>query len=305
VGEKRGIVARKSFFNKMADKMLRQAINESKRALTSSLRGASSQSKPPKIDAASTRYRTAYSLPSSTVQLASRGMHAYPVSGESFYPANFSVLNVGHLQNEMFTRAFLIPDSLNPADSNAVAVAIEGLSQALVVGHIPRHTASAFANYLQGRTGECGARVYFSPDGMRNSVELDCAFPPRESGEPEVADANLLSSDSPDFSMTQVTTVGGDYAKQDLIQLGLEKEQTRYGIAILREGFMHPTEISDSQNLKLLGYPYKTIAWDFNIFTRSYGGEVRVAYKLDLNEKGRPRLALDASRLPEFKKSQY
>jgi hypothetical protein len=50
----------------------------------------------------------------------------------------------------------------------------------------------------------------------RNSVELDCAFPPRESGEPEIVNANLLASDSPDFSMTQVTTVGGDFGQRAL-----------------------------------------------------------------------------------------
>lgn len=298
-------MARKGFFETMANRMLRQAISEAKKAVKSSQQSPARQHSSQPKKTASIRYKTRYALPSDPIQLASRGMHAYPVSGESFYSNNFAFLNLSISPHEIFTRAFLIPDTLNPVDSNAVAVALEGPGEALIVGHIPRHTAPVFASYLKGRAGECGARVYFGPDGIRNSVELDCAFPPRESGEPEVANANLLASDSPDFSMTQVTTVGGDFSQRDLMELSRSEQQTRYGIAVLREGFMHPAEICDAHNLKLLGYPYKTIAWDFNIFTRSYGGEVKVAYKLDLNEKGRPRLTLDASVLPQFKKSHY
>jgi hypothetical protein len=298
-------VARKGFFETLVNSMIRQAFSEAKKGIKSSQQGARRQSKAQLGRTANVRFKTRYANPSDPIQLAPRGMHAYPVSGESFYSDNFAFLNRSVSPHEIFTRAFLIPDTLNPVDSNAVAVALEGPSEALIVGHIPRHTAPIFASYLKGRAGECGARVYFGPDGIRNSVELDCAFPPRESGEPEVASENLLVSDSPDFSMTQVTTVGGDFSQRDLLELGREERQTRYGIAVLREGFMHPTEICDAHNLKLLGYPYKTIEWDFNIFTRSYGGEVRVAYKLDLNEKGRPRLSLDASVLPDFKKSQY
>lgn len=298
-------MARKTIFELMANRMMRQAIRETEKAVKA--RRQSTGRQPVASESASDgvrRHRARYSLPSSTIKLASRGMHAYPVSGESFYPENFAALRQG-LEEETFTRAFLIPDHLNPFDSNAVAVAVEGLQQALVVGHIPRHASSVFVSYLKGKSAECGARIYFSPDGERNSVELDCAFPPREAGEPDQPHEYLLESESPDFSMTQVTTVGGEYTKSELKELSLAEGQTRFGIAILREGFRDPTEICDAASHKLLGFPYQSIAWDFNIFTRSYGGEVRVAYKLDLNEKGRPRLALDASVLPRFKKSDY
>lgn len=290
-------MARKGFLATLASVLLKEAIKQSKQAGKAkrkrSGRPESFQSK----KTAAPRHKTKYSIPVSTVKLASRGMHAYPVSGESFYGDNFKTLKFGVTTEETYTTAYLIHDPRNPADSNAIAVAIDCLPQALVLGHIPRHAAPVFAKYLNGRVGRCGARVYFDPEGQYNSVELDCAFPPREEGQPEVSEIPILSSNSPDYSMTQVTTRGVHFETQDF-----SAENPRFGMATLNEGFSFSPEIRDANFQGLLGFPYETIARDFNLFARSYGGQVQVAYKLDRNEKGRPRLALDASVLPVFKK---
>jgi hypothetical protein len=51
--------------------------------------------------------------------------------------------------------------------------------------------------------------------------------------------------------------------------------------------------------------PVRIAVFGIPIFARSMGGSYKVRYKLELNEKGRPKLTLDGSGLPEFRKSKY
>lgn len=297
-------MGRKSFFEVLARMMFREAVRATK-SYSRSPRSRGGQTGAQKSKRTTQkRHRTKYFLPIAPIKLASRGMHAYPVNGESFYPENFaSIRRLG--EDEIYLRSYLMPDPTNPEDANAVAVTVGHNNQALVLGHIPRHAAKIFSEFLDGNAGECGARIYFSPSGQRNSVELDCAFPPRTEDEPDEGKSLFLTSGQADYSMSQVTTVGVRYSKDEIDKISASEAGAKYGIALLREGFVREPEILDAETLRVLGHPYQSISWDFNVFVRSYGGEVKVRYRLDLNEKGRPRLALDASSLPKFRRSRY
>jgi hypothetical protein len=54
-----------------------------------------------------------------------------------------------------------------------------------------------------------------------------------------------------------------------------------------------------------IGFPYETISYDFNVFARSWGGSARVRYKIELQKNGKPKVWLDGSELPRFRRSKY
>jgi hypothetical protein len=260
-------------------------------------------SKNPRSD--NKHFKTRYKLPIETITLASRGMHAYPVSGESFYLDNFSRLrNLFPGNDEVYTRGFLVPEPKNPWDKNAVAVVIAEY----VVGHIPRHTAPIFSEFLSGKVGECGARIYFNSYSGHHSIELDCDFPPRRADEPARPFETLLGGQGePSYTMEQITTRGSGINLYSWGKPPVEvtQEKPYFGVAVLREGFRDSPELVDDSSLQLIGFPYETISYDFNLFARSYGGEVKVRYKLEVKENGRPKVLLEASVLPKFKTKKY
>jgi hypothetical protein len=301
-------LARRGFLESLLRTLLkasiRQIASSGNRSVSTSSSKRISHSKQ---SVAKDHYKTRHRVPNQTVQLASRGMHAYPVSGETFYEGNFRILRERFQgREEVFTRAYLIPEPDNPWDKNAVAVVI----LEYVVGHIPRHTAAHFSQFLAGRAGECGARLYFNPFSDHNSVELDCSFPLRLPETPESSNDLVLGSEKPPvYSMSQVTTRGSELlATMNLgyaDSIKLAKDSPHCGIAYLREGFRNSPEIVDAETLRVIGMPYESISYDFNLFARSYGGEVKVRYMLILKDNGRPQLFLDSSALPEFKKKKY
>lgn len=262
--------------------------------------------KSPSRDAAKPSvYKTTYLVPPVTYALASRGMHAYPVVGESFYTKNFEALHrrFGG-QDEVYTRGYLVHMPGNPADSNAVAVVIHNL----ILGHVPRHTAPHFASFLNGRVGACGARFYFNSLYGHHSVELDCEFPPRLEGDPPGGEVEILGINKvPDYSMGQITSRGSrlNWLIQESGLISLSSDAPHFGVAIISEGFSFEPTVVDAASSALIGYPYETISYDFNLFARSWGGSVRVRYKIELQENGSPKVWLDASALPKFKKKKY
>ena len=100
--------------------------------------------------------------------------------------------------------------------------------------------------------------------------------------------------------MTQVST-----SNASISFVKLAPGEVHEGVAIVLAGFSGEPEIIDSETLSFLGSPYQTISWDFNVFARSMGGEFRVRYRLELNERGNFKLSLDSSGLPKFKRSRY
>ena len=239
---------------------------------------------------------TQYLVTTSTLQLL-ESSYTYPVSGESFYPEAFRALWVANgLKGEIYVPAYLVPEPYNPVSKDAVAVVLDKW----VVGHIPRGAAKHFAEFLDGRVGECGARVYFDPNKVRNSVELNVSFPLQSSSESYTRDIPFVGSEAPSYDMHQVTTRG-----HRMTLTNLEQGVTFEGIARVDMGYGGDPEIVDYHTGACMGSPYATISWDFNIFARSMGGSYRVRYRLELNEKGRPKLTLDGSGLPEFRKSKY
>lgn len=250
-------------------------------------------------------FKTSLQVPNLTYQLAARGLHAYPVVGESFYAKNFETLYKRfNGQAEVHTLAYLAHMPKNPVDQNAVAVVIDNL----IVGHIPRHTASHFARFLSGRVGSCGARIYFNTAVGNHSVELDCDFPPRRKGDQPINEIPLLGADkSPDFSMGQITSRGSrlDWLLNKTNIVRVTAEAPYFGIAEIREGFGDPPSVMDAATNIDIGFPYETISYDFNIFARSWGGSARVRYKIELQKNGKPKVWLDASALPKFRRSKY
>lgn len=292
-------MARQSFFQSMANMFLRQAIRETRKAIKSSSSRASQQrsrSAPakPKRDG-----MTQYLVSGETIPMGHGGMRSYPVSGESFYFDHFEklyALNEG--QDEFFTDAYLVPEPNNPVDKYAVAVVIDKY----VVGHLPKHSAKSFSDFLDGQIGKCSARVYMDLDYGRNSVELDLDYPPRDTSKSKESKAkrDLVGSEAPTFDMTQVST-----SNASISFVKLAPGEVHEGVAIVLAGFSGEPEIIDSETLSFLGSPYQTISWDFNVFARSMGGEFRVRYRLELNERGNFKLSLDSSGLPKFKRSRY
>jgi hypothetical protein len=296
-------MARRGFIESLLRIAITESLKNAKRS--SSQRGKTQDFAPRRIQKSEDLYKTRYQIPTDTLKLASRGMHAYPVSGESFYLENFEKLGkIYPGQEEVFTRGFLVPEPKNPWDRNAVAVVIAGL----VVGHIPRHTAAEFSKFLSGKVGECGARIYFNSFSGRHSIELDCDFPPRLADDPVVSfDSILGNNNEPVYTMGQITSRGSEI---NLVSWGrpaarVSKKSPYFGVAILREGFRDAPEVIDASTLQIIGHPYETISYDFNLFARSWGGEVKVRYKLEVKDNGRPKVWLDSSALPKFKTSKY
>ena len=278
---------------------LRQAIRETRKAIKGSSPRASQQSKrgapakPKRIG------MTQYLVTGETIPMGHGGMRSYPVSGESFYFDHFQKLHgLFEGRDEVFTEAFIVPEPNNPVDKSAVAVVIDKF----VVGHLPRHSAKAFSDFLSGRIGRCAARVYIDLDCGRNSVELDLAYPPRDTSATKEfgTQVDIIGSETPTFEMTQVST-----SNASISFVKLAPGQAHEGIAIVIAGFRDGAEIMDSETLSFLGSPYQTISWDFNVFARSMGGEFRVRYRLELNQRGNFKLSLDSSGLPKFKRSKY
>lgn len=250
-------------------------------------------------------YKTTYLVPPVTYALASRGMHAYPVVGESFYTKNFETLHrrFGG-QDEVYTRGYLVHMPSNPADSNAVAVVIDNL----ILGHIPRHAAPHFASFLNGRVGACGARFFFNSLYGHHSIELDCEFPPRLEGDAPAGEAEILGVNKvADYSMGQITSRGSrlNWLTNESGLVSLASDAPHFGVAIISEGFSFEPTVVDEASGALIGHPYETISYDFNLFARSWGGSARVRYKIALQENGSPKVWLDASALPKFKKKKY
>ena len=244
---------------------------------------------------------TQYLVTQETIKMGHGGMLSYPVVGESFYADHFNRLyHQFGSKSEVLTAAYLVPEPRNPVDKNAVAIVVDKW----VVGHLARHVSKEFFYFLDGKVGECRARVFFDLYQGRNSIELDLIYPPSS---PEVLDGKTTSrdvpfvgTDEPNYDMTQVTT---KFANITFIDLA--PGESHYGVATVHAGFRDSPEIVDSETLNLLGHPYEKISWDFNVFARSKGGEFRVRYMVQLNERGRFRLTLDSSGLPKFKPSRY
>lgn len=289
-------MARGGFFETAIRILVRESIKNIK---------ASGQTRGPAQNATKKQFKTKYRNPEHVVHLASQGMHSYPVSGESFYAGNFEKLfALFSGREEVLTRAFLIPEPRNPWDKNAIAVVIAEY----VVGHIPRHTAAHFADFLAGRAGECGARFYFNQFSGFHSIELDCDFPPRLATDPANEYREILGTDKDaDYSMGQITTRGTfiNLNSWGSGSITLSKEKPHFGVARLTAGFRDSPEVIDEATLQVIGYPYETISYDFNLFARSFGGEVRVRYKMEMKENGKPKIWLDSNALPKFKTKKY
>jgi len=292
-------LARQSLLQSLANLLLRQAITETRNAFRGTTPEQSRGHRKSKSSPAKSIGMTQYLVTGETVPMGHGGMRSYPVVGESFYSDHFEKLyELFQGSDEVFTTAYLVPDYYNPVDKNAVAVVVDKY----VVGHIPRHAAKLYSDFLGSAIGECAARVYIDLHSGRNSVELDLDFPPRDTSSTTSAFAQtpFVGSDEPAFEMTQVST-----RNSNIGFVSLEKGEAHEGIAIVRAGFRDEPEIVDSENLTYLGSPYQAISWDFNVFARSYGGEFRVRYLLELNDRGNLKLILDSSGLPKFKRSRY
>jgi hypothetical protein len=289
-------LARQSFFESMAKRALRTAIRDTQKAIAGRNGQPSKKTGTKKVVPEVPRGLTRYLVTTPTLQLL-ESSYTYPVSGESFYPEAFRALWVGNgLQEEIYVPAYLVPEPRNPVSKDAVAVVLDNW----VVGYIPKGAAKHFSEFLNGRIGECGARVYFDPNKVKNSVELNVSFPPQSSSESYTQGIPFVGSESPSYDMHQVTTRG-----HRMTLTNLEQGVTFEGVARVDMSYGGDPEIVDHQTGAFMGSPYATISWDFNVFARSMGGSYKVRYKLELNEKGRPRLTLDGSGLPEFRKTKY
>lgn len=282
------------------ESLLRSVIRESVRQASGS--GGTRQVRKQSLR----HYKTRYKINSKAVQLASSGRYIYPVSGESFYEDNFQTLrNVFGNKEEVFASCYLVPEPKNPWSSDSVAVVV----QELVVGHIPRHAANYFSTFLSGEIGKCGVRMYFNSFSGFHAVELDCAFPPRRDGDSSTYKIGLLGEGlAPTYTMDQVTTRDTELAAT--LNLGypsspkLVAGELQFGKGSIRQGYNGRPEITDGGGM-VIGYPYESISYDFNTFVRALGGEVLIRYMLTLKENGKPKLLLDASGLPKFKRNKY
>lgn len=300
-------MGRRGIIETLVRMAIREAVGRSRSSKRNSTKGRSNlaQSTPRNYRNSNDTYKTRYKAPLEPIQLASRGMHAYPVSGESFYAQNFENLRkLFSGREEVLTRAYLIPEPKNPWDKNAIAVVISEY----VVGHIPRHTAQHFARFLGGRSAECGARFYYNSHTGFHSVELDCDFPPRLAADAPREHDQILGEDKiPQYTMGQITTRGTTLNLNNWgsHSISISKEAPHFGIARITEGFRYSPEVVDEETNQIIGFPYETISYDFNLFARSFGGSVRVRYKMEINENGRPKIWLDSSELPKFKTKKY
>jgi HIRAN domain len=221
------------------------------------------------------------------------GSFTYPVSGESFQVGTFqSIANDNPDTDEVIVEVLLVPFPENPFDSDAVAVTHKNM----MLGYIPRVTAKAFARFLGDDCGSCSARVYLNREDLsRCSVELNVMFPPKAEWEEASGEVTQLSSDSPSYTFSSVTTKSTKLAK-----LALLPGETHEGWAFLNEGYTQRPWIQDRETLEEIGKPKASINCAFNVFCRAYGGQVLVRYLLTRELEGKLKLRLDESVLPEF-----
>jgi hypothetical protein len=221
------------------------------------------------------------------------GSFTYPVSGESFQLGTYqAIANDNPGADEVFVEVLLVPHPENPYDPNAVAVTYENM----MLGYIPRVTAKAFASFLGDDCGSCSARVYLNREDLsRCSVELNVMFPPKAEWEEGSGEVTQLSSDSPSYTFSSVTTKSTKLAK-----LALLPGETHEGWAFLNEGYTQRPWIQDRETLEEIGKPKASINGAFNVFCRAYGGQVLVRYLLTRELEGKLKLRLDESVLPEF-----
>jgi hypothetical protein len=244
-------------------------------------------------------HRTYYNPPTKTVALEPRGIAAFPVNGESFYPQNFAEVQRSlFAEQEIFANAVLIADSTNPADRNAVAVTVAGY----VLGHIPATVAGEVSDFLGDRGGLCKARIYFDLDGGFSSVELDMHFPPVALGTGISKDSKppVLGADIPIYDQGDLTT-----HRFKLSRLKVEAGTSHFGIAYLHDGFRDSPSVQDEETAEYIARPLEKISYSFNLFARAYGGSARVRYELVMGEDGKYEVWLDSTGLPEFHKKKY
>lgn len=206
--------------------------------------------------------------------------YTYPVSGESHQTASF--LEISRMfpgEDEVHVEVFLVPFPENPVDRFAVAVTYENM----ILGYIPRHLAKEFSTYLGNDCGKCQARIFLDrPEYIRCSVELNIEYPLTAVWEERKQAVRELGASKPIFNFHNVTT---DYTK--LRAISLTPGESRLGWAYLNEGYSANPWIQDCDTLEEIGQPDLDTSWSFNVFCRSYGGQVKVRYKLtrDLNDK--------------------
>ena len=245
------------------------------------------------------RHRTFYYPPKETIALEPRGLAAFPVNGESFYPENFAeVQRLLFAEQEIFANAVLISDQTNPADSNAVAVTVQGY----VLGHIPAIVSGEVSDFLGDRGGLCKARIYFDLEGGFSSVELDMHFPPLALGSEISKDSKppVLGAEIPIYDQGDLTT-----HRFKLNRLKVEPGTSHFGIAYLHDGFRDSPSVQDEETAEYIARPLEKISYSFNLFARAYGGSVRVRYELVMGQDGKYEVWLDSTGLPEFHKKKY
>ncbi len=220
--------------------------------------------------------------------------YTYPVSGESFQPGTYqTIADANPGVGEVFVEVLLVPCPDNPYDSNAVAVTYENM----MLGYVPRATAKYFSELLGDDCGSCSARIYLNEeDFSRCSTELNVRFPPVASWENETEVVPRLESERPDYSFTNLTT-----KSTKLKKLVIAPGETHEGWAYLNDGYTQKPNIQDEATLEEIGKPNAAISWQFNVFCRSFGGQVLVKYKLTQTPEGKLNLFLDASVLPDFR----
>lgn len=205
--------------------------------------------------------------------------YTYPVAGESHQTATY--LEISRMfpgQDEVHVEVLLVPFPENPVDKNAVAVTYENM----MLGYIPRHVAKEFSDYLGRDCGMCKARIFLDrPEYVRCSVELNIEYPLAAVWEERKESVRELGAAKPVFNFHHVTT---EYS--ELRRISLAPGESRNGWAYLNEGYSGNPWIQDCETLEEIGQPELEISWSFNIFCRSYGGQVKVRYKLtrDLND---------------------
>lgn len=219
--------------------------------------------------------------------------YTYPVSGESFQPGTYqSIADANPGDGEVFLEVLLVPCPDNPYDSNAVAVTYENM----MLGYIPRASARFFSELLGNDCGSCSARIYLnSEDFSRCSTELNVRFPPVAIWDNSTEVVHRLESSTPDYSFAEVTT-----KSTKLKKLVIAPGETFEGWAYLNDGYTQKPNIQDKATLEEIGKPKAAISWQFNVFCRSFGGQVLVRYKLTRTPEGKLKLFLDAGVLPDF-----
>lgn len=218
--------------------------------------------------------------------------YTYPVAGESHQTATYlEISRMFPAQDEVHVEVLLVPFPENPVDKNAVAVTYENM----MLGYIPRHVAKEFSDYLGSDCGMCRARIFLDrPEYVRCSVELNIEYPLAAVWEERTESVRELGAAKPVFNFHHVTT---DYS--ELREISLAPGESRTGWAYLNEGYSGNPWIQDCETLEEIGQPDLEISWSFKIFCRSFGGQVKVRYKLSSDLNGEMTLRLDGTALKD------